>query len=207
MWYNTPTRSICFCLKANTELLHHVPVYRIQLKKDDSHFESNDEKVVYFCFNKECSGLPLDLSSRFDLLHEQILKFIYSERLEHSIGRSGILYFMIHSIILLPNLKNLNIKTNTVETDNETNTFTLGYKYNNFSLSIYEKKDIAYKQRSYVHENLITSKLKQYTFSFYKPTFPQDLRIIEVISTSAYVQNNKEYKKEEMLDANSFNKT
>ena len=113
---------------------------------------------------------------------------------------------MIHSIICLPGLKHLNIKTKIVENDNQTNTFTLGYTYNNVSLSIYEKKDIAYKLRSSVHENLITSESIQYTLSFYKPIFPQDLRIIEVKSTSAYVQSNQEYKKEEMLDANSFYK-
>ena len=206
MWFNTPTRSICFCIKANPELLHHVPVYRIQLKKDAPHFKSNDEKVVYFCFNRECSGLPLNLSSNFVFLHEQILKFIYSERLEHSIGRSGILHFMIHSIIYLPGLKELNIKTNIVENEIQINTFTLGYTYNNFTLSIHEKKDIAYKQRGSLHENLITSESIQYTLSFYKPTFPQDLKIIEVMSTSVFVQNNQEYKKEEILDANSIYK-
>lgn len=202
IWYSSPSDSLCFCTKARPT--EQPPLFRIKLKANAPSFESTEEKVNYFFFNEPCEGIPEDIAQSIVSLYDHILKLIYSERIAETLGSSGILSFMLNIMIQRNKSGVQIINVHKYDDVDKEVTVILGYTLTKSCLTIFESKNHKYStapNRTIPRKN---HEKIEYKISFYQPTFPQELRIIDVESKDIHVLNQEVHTTCTKLNADSI---
>ena len=170
IWFNAMTKTVCFCIK-DVEFPRKHPVYRIKAHSNDN------ERVLYFINNvKTQYGLPHALMSSIHIIHDRIKTVVYSDKTENSLGKNGLLHFLLNYIVLHGKAEDAINTKPSYENEGQVSNVLLQYIYMNETLTISETKTVQERVDDFYEDNY--TEVMRYTLHFYRATFPAQIKLV-----------------------------